>query len=107
VKYSQSILINNVVQDFNKVGGPVKTDKQIPGVKVILPVTVIKSLIVQHVIKSPADVCFGNTVLERRFTELDIYVHSSSIPLVILTVNGKQIKDSNSDFNHQEGGQRQ
>jgi hypothetical protein len=89
VKYSQSILINNVVQDFSKVGDPVKTDKQIPCVKVILPVTVIKPLIVQNVIKSPANVCFGNTVLERRFTELDIYVRGSSILPAILTVNGK------------------
>jgi hypothetical protein len=64
VEYSQGILVNNIVQDLNVMSVPVKTNKQMPGIKVILSVTVIKPLIVQDVIKSPTNVGFGNAMLE-------------------------------------------
>jgi hypothetical protein len=40
MEYSQGILVNDIVQDFKRVAVPVKADKQVAGVQVILPITV-------------------------------------------------------------------
>jgi len=41
MEYFKSIIINDIVQDFKKIGIPVKTNEQVPGVYVIFTVTVV------------------------------------------------------------------
>jgi hypothetical protein len=45
MEYTQGILIDDLVQNFKGTGVPVKTNKQVPGIKVIHSVAVIKPFI--------------------------------------------------------------
>jgi hypothetical protein len=79
MEYFKGVFINDIVQNFKRIGVPVKTDKQVPGIKLFLPIAVVKTLIVQHIIKSRAYIRLAYAVFESRPTESDINIHDFSI----------------------------
>jgi hypothetical protein len=82
VKYSQSIFINNIVQNFKVIGAAVKTDKQVFTANISASVTLVQLLIVQNIVKSPAYISLVYAMLERRLAELDDNIHVSNILLI-------------------------
>jgi hypothetical protein len=54
MEHFKGIFINDIVQDFKRISVPVKTDKQIPGIKLFLPIAVVKPFVVQNIVKSCA-----------------------------------------------------
>jgi hypothetical protein len=79
MEHFEGIFVNDIVQDFKKIGVPVKTDKQVPGVTLFLPIAVIKPLVVQNIVKSYAYIRLAYAVLESRVAESDVNIHSFSI----------------------------
>jgi hypothetical protein len=66
MEYFKSIIINNIVQDFKKIGISVKANKQVPGVYVIFSITVVQPFIIQNIVKRHAYIRFGNLYLARQ-----------------------------------------
>jgi hypothetical protein len=46
MEHFEGIIVDDIVQNFKRIGIPVKTDKQVPGVTLFLSVAVIKPLVV-------------------------------------------------------------
>jgi hypothetical protein len=80
VKYFKGILIKDIVQNFNKIGVPVKTNKQVPGIMFFLLVAIVKPLIVQGIVKNHTYIHLAYAMPESRPAEPDVNIHDFSIP---------------------------
>jgi hypothetical protein len=61
VKYPDRITIKDIIKNFNQVGAPVKTDKQMFVFSIFI---VFKVAVVFGGIDSPSDIGFGNAMVE-------------------------------------------
>jgi hypothetical protein len=70
MKHPHSIIINNIVQQFNQVGMIIEADKQ------VLLFFTLNGMVKKFERKRQPDIIFGNPMLKRRPTECDDDCHT-------------------------------
>jgi hypothetical protein len=79
MKHPNSIVIKDIIKDFNRIGIPVKTDNQpfVFSIFIVFNLAIVFGGIMLSGLPDsrPPNVSLGNTVLKRRLAKSDVNVH--------------------------------